>query len=86
MEQGYAPQAQCEFQEAEIMKSGLLFLALVLGIAVLLGMGYSLLDASYARSSELNAHLVEQPIVPTIYIVNESAVFEKDGYLYYEVQ
>lgn len=36
-------------------------------------------------SHQTQRHLVKQPEKPIIYIINESAVFEKDGYLYYNL-
>lgn len=37
------------------------------------------------KEIETQRHLIKQPEKPVIYIINESAVFEKDGYLYYNL-
>jgi len=34
---------------------------------------------------DMQVHLVEQPCKALIFIVDESSVFERDGYLYYEI-
>jgi hypothetical protein len=53
---------------------------IILGCAVV-----RLNDLDEERALESQSHIIEQPEKQVIYLVNESAVFEHDGYLYVEL-
>lgn len=63
----------------------ILYGTFILGLLFLIAVYDHLSTVAENQARDAEKHIVDQPAKPTIIIVDESAVFERDGYLYYEL-
>jgi hypothetical protein len=62
-----------------------LLIAHIIVLSLLAGAIAYLFDVNGIFAPDEQSHIIEQPEKQTIYLVNESAVFEREGYYYFEL-
>lgn len=56
----------------------------VLMIFLFIIIGYAIRSRDM-QADDVQRHLVEQPAKPALYIIDSNDIFERDGFLYYEI-